>query len=940
MYYVLLYRIKRAVRFFSEPFFFVVYLVIQAMVFIGDSTRRIILSPYTFIRWLIGVSRDIRPRLQTNTLTSRSFKIDLLKVRNALGINYTSVESMLQKGRNGYRADRLWLTGVISAGIRRLQAVKLTFPRVTLPEISIPRIRLPRIEIRVPAFPRISIPWTSWADRYTSGSQKPPAESTPRKNKGKPRLAPLFALMLAALMIWSRAITLSIGRFASGLSARITSMTATFRATGRVVHELYATAGRAFRTLGVSIGSFFKTIFRFFTSHKLRYFVAGLASCFVIVFVWQSYAFVKALPSPRNIGKLNYPTSTHIYDRNGKLLYEIFREENRTPVPMTQLPESIRYATIATEDREFYTHKGVSIVNGMLRALRDTYITQELQGGSTITQQLVKSSLLSPERTIERKVKEVILALWTERLYSKDQILEMYLNQVPYGGSAYGVEEASKQYFGKSAKDLRLEEAAFLAGLPQAPSLYSPYLNPERAKRRRNEVLRLMFQERYITKKQYDDAVKKSLTVVPPTVDIKAPHFVFYTKRLLEERYGATVVEEGGLRVTTTLDLDVQEAAEQILKEEIAKVSHLNINNGAVLVTKPKTGEIVAMVGSLDYYASPSGAFNVTTALRQPGSTVKALTYSLALENGFTAATLIDDQPLSIQIPGAEPYTPVNYDGRYHGRVPMRVALANSYNIPAVKVLQTLGVQRFLYHAEKLGIDTWQDKNRFGLSITLGGGEVRMTDLAEAFGVFASQGYQTPLTGIKEIENLHGDPLEYETQASREVMDGGVAYIISDILSDNVARQAAFGSGSQLEIPGYKVAVKTGTTNELKDNWTIGYTPEYLVTVWVGNNDNTPMNQYLVSGITGAAPIWNRTMTYLLTRDNANGPNEWFEMPSNVVARPCYGGRTEYFLAGTESSSFCGPLNTGRPWQNGGQLQGQNQGQQWQGQGFQGGIMR
>jgi 1A family penicillin-binding protein len=653
-----------------------------------------------------------------------------------------------------------------------------------------------------------------------------------------------------------------------------------------------------------NVKAFFQSVAKFFTSYRLGYFALGLLSCFILVFAWQSYEFVQQLPSPKNIGKLNYPVSTQITDRNGKPLYEIYRDHNRTPVRLHTLPKYIAQATIATEDKDFYTHHGISIVGGMLRAIKDTYISNELQGGSTITQQLVKSALLSPDRTIERKVKEIILAVWTENLYSKDQILEMYLNQVPYGGSAYGVEEASKTYFGKHASNLTLGEAALLAGLPRAPSLYSPYVNPERAKQRRNEVLNRMLTEHYITQDQYKAETSKPLAISPLKTNIQAPHFVFYTKQKLEEQFGPSVVEEGGLRVKTTLNLDVQHEAEKILKEEIAKVAYLNVTNGAVLVTKPATGEIVAMVGSVDYNASPSGAFNVVTGLRQPGSSIKPVMYSLALENGYTAASLIDDSPLVIANPGAEPYRPVNYDGRYHGQVSIRLSLANSFNIPAVKVLQTLGVQRFIYHAEKMGIDTWTDPSRYGLSITLGGAEVRMTDMAEAFGVFANKGNLTNLTNIKEIENQHGDTMEFDKTSTHQVMDPGVAYIISDILSDNQARVTAFGPGSQLEIPGYKASVKTGTTNELKDNWTIGYTPEYLVAVWVGNNDNTPMNPYLTSGITGAAPIWHRVMEYLLKKEGQ--PEKWFDKPSDIVERNC-NGKPEYFINGTENSSYCRP---------------------------------
>lgn len=636
---------------------------------------------------------------------------------------------------------------------------------------------------------------------------------------------------------------------------------------------------------------------------KTKYFFLGIFSLLVILGIYQGYNFVNELPSPKSIGKLNYPLSTHIIDRKGKLLYEIYRDQNRTPVELTNLPPYIYEATIAFEDKDFFHHNGVSIT-GAIRAAREIGLKNNLQGGSTITQQLVKSALLSPERTIERKIKEIILAIWTERLYSKKEILEMYLNQVPYGGSSYGIEEAAQTYFNKEAKNLRLEEAALLAGLPQAPSVYAPYVNPELALKRRNEILRKMNEQGYITKDQMINAQKTKLHAINPKTNIRAPHFVFYIKSILEKLYGIREVEEGGLKVTTSLDLDLQEQTEQTLKEELDKIKNLNVTNGAILVTKPQTGEILAMVGSYDYFAAPSGAYNVVTAHRQPGSSIKPLMYALALSGSYTPASVINDSPTVFGAPGAQPYSPVNYDGRFHGNVPLRYALANSYNIPAVKVLNTLGVENFVNHAKKMGISTWDDSSGFGLSLTLGGGEVTMIDMSTAFGIFANNGDKTPVIGITKIEDYRGNVLfEYKPEKER-VLDPGVAYQISDILSDNVARQQAFGAKSALEIPNHKVAVKTGTTDSKKDNWTIGYTPSYLTAVWVGNNDNTPMNQALVSGITGAAPIWNRVMTDILKK-----PQEkvWFEKPSNIVERSCYGGRVEYFIEGHEGGG-CGTV--------------------------------
>lgn len=640
-----------------------------------------------------------------------------------------------------------------------------------------------------------------------------------------------------------------------------------------------------------------------FLSIKVRYFLIGSFATLMIVLTYQGYEFVKALPNPASIGKVNYPLSSHIYDRNGKLLYEIYREQNRTPVSLKDLSPYVYQATIAIEDKDFYHHGGISFISGIIRAVRDSIIKKNLQGGSTITQQLVKSALLTPERTIQRKIKEIILAVWTEQLYTKDQILEMYLNQVPYGGSSYGIEEAAEVYFGKHANELTLEQAALLAGLPQAPSVYSPNVNPQLALERRNEVLKAMKDQGYIDENLKLKAQNSKLETVPLKTAIKAPHFVFYVKSQLESLYGIRAVEEGGFKVITSLDLDIQEQAEKILKEELDKLKSLNVTNGAILVTRPSTGEILAMVGSGDYFAEPSGAFNVTTALRQPGSSIKPIMYSLALQKNYTAATIIDDSPIVFNIAGSLSYKPVNYDGKFHGKVPLRYALANSFNIPAVKVLSTIGVQNFINQASKMGITTWTDPARYGLSLTLGGGEVTMIDMATAFGVLANEGYKTNLTSSIKVEDVNGTIFREMNPYKIRVLDQGISYILSDILSDNFARQWAFGSQSALVLPGYQVAVKTGTTDDKKDNWTIGYTPDFLVTVWVGNNDNTPMNPYLTSGITGAAPIWNRVMSYLL-KNYSNG-NNWYSMPDDVISKTCYFGRTEYFLKGTEKSASC-----------------------------------
>ena len=633
----------------------------------------------------------------------------------------------------------------------------------------------------------------------------------------------------------------------------------------------------------------------------LQHFIYGFITCLVAFFLYQSYSFISNLPNPRSIGKVNFSQSTHLYDRNGKLLYEIYRDVNRTSVHIEGLPDYIIQATITIEDKNFYNHMGVSFFGGILRAAKDTYQTKELQGGSTLTQQLVKTALLTPERTISRKLKEMLLAVWTEQIYAKDEILEMYLNQVPYGGSSYGIEEASKVYFGKQAKKLTLSEAALLAGLPKAPSIYSPFIDPDLAVKRRNQVINEMFKLGYITSSARDGALAEDLIVQPPTTNIRAPHFVMYMRTLLEKEYGSKKVEESGFEITTTLDLEIQEKVELILKEELEELTDRNVSNGGVIILDPKTGEIIAMVGSEDYFKDSYGAYNVTTALRQPGSALKPVLYAMALETGgFTAASRIDDSPIIFQVPGSESYKPMNYDRKYHGKISIRTALANSYNIPAVKVLNALGVDPFVDFAKKLGIDTWEDSSRFGLSLSLGGGEVTLLDLTQVFSVFANEGKRIEPTGILEIVDYNGRMIYAGNGKSTQVIDPAVAFIISDILDDDVARLPAFGLNNKLDIKGYRVSVKTGTTNDYKDAWTIGYTPDIVVGVWVGNNDNTSMKN--LPGSLGAAPIFNRIMTYLLEEHDAQGE---YKIPENVVGVPCYAGKLEFFVSGSDISKDC-----------------------------------
>jgi 1A family penicillin-binding protein len=625
------------------------------------------------------------------------------------------------------------------------------------------------------------------------------------------------------------------------------------------------------------------------------------------------YVFViKDLPSPSALSVQIIPQTTHIRDRNGIELYKVYLSQNRTPIALSDLPDHVRLTIIAIEDKNFYNHKGFSPA-GIFRAVLNNLKTGNIQGGSTITQQLVKTSLLSPEKTIQRKLRELVLSVAVESIYSKDQILEMYINRVGFGGATYGIEEASQTYFGKSASDLSLAEAALLAGLPASPTTYSPFGNhPELAKNRQREVLNQMVLAKFISFDEAQSAAAENLKFEHPVQNIKAPHFVMYVKDLLAKKYGHEMVEQGGLDVTTSLDIDLQEQVQSIVTEELEKITHLRVKNGASLVTIPKTGEILAMVGSKNYFdIQNDGNVNVTLSLRQPGSSIKPINYALALKNGLTPASIIDDSPITYQIAGTTSYSPVNYDNRYHGRISLRTALASSYNIPAVKVLAANGVSQMIDLAESFGISSWSDRSRFGLSLTLGGGEVRELDMAVAYGVFANSGNRVDLNPILEVKDAKGKVLEKINSQPIAVLDSKIAFLISDILSDNAARTPTFGSRSQLFIPSSAVAVKTGTTNNLRDNWTIGYTSDFLSVVWVGNNDNTPMS-YIASGVTGASPIWRKITDLMLKKY----PFSKFDPPENLLRLnicpatgqlACFScsGKSEYFIPGTEPKTRC-----------------------------------
>ncbi|MEK9171484.1 MAG: transglycosylase domain-containing protein, partial [Patescibacteria group bacterium] len=534
----------------------------------------------------------------------------------------------------------------------------------------------------------------------------------------------------------------------------------------------------------------------------------------------------------------------------------------------------------------------------------------------------IKNTLLSPEKTIKRKVRELILSVWVERVFSKKEILEMYFNEVSYGGTAYGVQEASQQYFGKNASSLSLAEATLLSGLPAAPTTYSPFgINPEKAKERQADVLRRMTEDKNISAETAAEVLKEEIKFSQNSTNIKAPHFVMFVRDWLASTFGEEMLNNGGLLVTTTLDLDLQEFVQQTVTNEVSNLKKLRVNNGAALVTDPKSGEILALVGSQNYFDfQHDGQVDIVFRPRQPGSSIKPIMYAAAFQKGFTPASVILDAPISFPNPGSKPYSPVNYDGKFHGNVPIRTALASSYNIPAVKVLSTIGVNAMIDQGEMMGIKTWGDRKRFGLSLTLGGGEITMADMAEAYGSIANYGMHVPLNPILKVENSQGKLLYERNEANGQsdyptrALPAGVAYQLTSILSDPAARAPAFGTRSVLNIPGHQVAVKTGTTNNLRDNWTFGFTTDFVVSTWVGNNDNSPMS-YIASGITGASPIWSKIFQGILSRRQTPFI---FPRPQDLVTvkictltgqLSCEGcpGRDEYFIPGTEPKTACRP---------------------------------
>jgi len=631
----------------------------------------------------------------------------------------------------------------------------------------------------------------------------------------------------------------------------------------------------------------------------------------MILLVW----FSKDLPTPTSVVRRE-GFASRIYDRNGELLYDVYKDAKRTPVVWEDIPEYLKQATVAVEDKDFYKHQGFDPLTPF-RIIKNVFYFGKITGGSTLTQQLSRNVLLSTERTVTRKIRELILSIQIEAKYSKDEILLMYLNEAPYGGASWGVGSAVEQYFGKSVKDLNLAESAILAGLPQLPSVYSPFSKtPTAYVDRSRHVLNRMVEDGYISQDLMDQTMEvvKGYEFKDGRTTIAAPHFVLWVKEVLSEKYGEEVVEGGGLQITTSLDLEMQKEAEKIVGEEIDKAESMGISNGAALVVDPVTGQVLAMVGSRDYFSDKTdGKFNVVTqSLRQPGSAIKPITYLTAIRKGWTASSLIMDAPVVFPGgPGQKDYAPNNYNGKFNGPMSLKEALGNSINTTAVKMLANVGLKNMLQQAYDMGLNTLEPNSenmkRFGLAVTLGGAEVKMTEMAAAYSSFANGGKKVELTGVLKVEDRNGRVLEeFKQIEGRQVMSPQEAFIISEILMDNSARQLTFGAVNGLIIPNYQVAVKTGTTNDKRDNWAIGWTPNLLTLSWVGNNDNSEMGR-VASGVSGATPIWRRIMV-----EGIKGrPKQDFPIPDKIVnievdavsGYPAHDGfpaKKAYFIDGTQ----------------------------------------
>lgn len=626
-----------------------------------------------------------------------------------------------------------------------------------------------------------------------------------------------------------------------------------------------------------------------------------------------TWVFSYQLPQPDQLTKRQIPQSTKIFDRNGQLLYEVYDTQNRTLVELKDLPDPLIKATLAAEDAGFYQHGGVD-PRGLMNAAWQTFIAGHTIGGSTITQQLVKNTLLNSRRTLDRKIQEAILSIQIEQKYSKDQILQMYLNEIPYGGQVYGIQAAAHTFFGKDAQDLDLAQSALLAGLTQSPTNYSPFNHHEEAINRQHYILHLMQKAGFISTEQEDQAKEQELQFAPPQTVLRAPWFTLWVKQQVELLYGKHAVQEGGLRIYTTLDLAKQQIAEQEINYQLDRLAavHANANQAALVSMDPKTGQVLAMVGSRNYFDG-GGQFNAAMALRQPGSAIKPFVYLTAFsQKTVTPATMLNDVLTSFPVaPGQPPYIPQESDGKFWGPMMAHDALANSRNIPTLQVMQKVGVPALLDTAKKVGITTYGSPDNYGISLALGAGEVKPLELADAYSTLATGGIQRDPVSILKIEDAAGNILqEYKDTPGKQVFNSQAVFQITNILADNQARQRLFGANNLLQLGTRPAAVKTGTTNDNRDAWTAGFTPSLVTVVWVGNFNNDPMNG--IQGSTGATPIWHYFMSKVLD----GTPVEQFTPPPGIITQPitntgnlsCHQSttyRTEIFLAGTEPNGAC-----------------------------------
>jgi 1A family penicillin-binding protein len=624
--------------------------------------------------------------------------------------------------------------------------------------------------------------------------------------------------------------------------------------------------------------------------HYKKVLIYSFSLIFILFGLLAFWISTFKMPDLQSFDQRSVSQSTKIYDRTGEvLLFDLNQNIKRKTVPFAEISNYVKKATVAIEDSGFYQHGGIEI-KAIFRAILANLTGGSFsQGGSTITQQVVKNSLLTSEKAISRKLKEWVLASQLEKTMTKDEILSIYLNENPYGGSIYGVEEAAQTFFSKKSSEVTLAEAAYLAAIPNAPTYYSPYgNNKQKLDERKNLVLEKMLANNFITQTEYNQAKKEVVTFKPKQGNsIKAPHFVEYVRQYLEDKYGEKVVREDGLKITTTLNYDLQAKAEEVVKKyALENKKNYNAENAALVAIDPKTGQILVMVGSRDYFDKEiDGNFNVALAKRQPGSTFKPFVYATAFEKGYTPDTVLFDLPTEFQTTcdskgkpignnnEEDCYMPENYDSKYLGPLTLRDSLAQSRNIPSIKTLYLAGIKDSLDTARNMGITSLGDSNQYGLTLVLGGGEVSPLEMTSAYGVFANAGIRNPYYSILKVENARGEVLEEATPHPEQVISEEIVNKISDILSDNVARTPAYGANSPLNFTDRPVAVKTGTTNDFRDVWIIGYTPNLVVGAWAGNNNNTPIDKKVAGMV--IAPMWRAYMDKALP----SFPKEYFTVP-------------------------------------------------------------